>query len=115
MANITKINKLKKIRGKKRQLRIHPPFQQGDDLVGEYIRDDFYPGYNGQPHSIIVIETEDDEEIGVWRNDYIDKAIRIQNAQPGHYVSIVCHGREFNNDGYEYSILEVEFANPDTL
>jgi hypothetical protein len=115
MLDSSKFTKFKKNRGKKTQVSMHHRYQKGDELVGVYVSDDHRPGYDGQPHPIIVIKTEIGDMVGVWRTGYVNKAINIQNAQPGHYVSIICNGWDFNKDGLEYPVLDIEFEDPATL
>ncbi len=93
---------------------VHAPFVEGDQVIGIYVRDEVQVGPYGLT-PIIVIEQGNGKEIGVKRSVYIDNAIAISQAKPGHLVSISCTGREYNDKGYEYPVLDVTFLNPNVI
>lgn len=76
--------------------------------MGVYDRDDTHLGIQGVA-DIIVLITEDDTEVGVWRNGYVNKAIELADACPGQMVSIKCTGTNVNSHGIEYPMLDVDF------
>ena len=71
-----KIKQYKARRQAAAPVTMHPPFVPGDHLVGIYDRDDTHLGFNGHG-DIMVVKTEDDQEVGVWRNGYVNKAVDL--------------------------------------
>lgn len=108
------INKFKASLNSQTKTPIHPSFKPGDEVTGVYERDETQRTVYG-PQDIIVISTEDNSEIGVWRNVYINNAIEIADARPGYLVQITCTGTGISPSGYDYPKLEVVFADPETL
>lgn len=96
-------------------VNMHPPFTEGVELTGVYVRDEFRMGMQG-PTKIIVVETADGEEVGVWCNVYIANAMKAQNAQYGYLVYIL--GIAPDNcptTGRKYHPIRAFFTDPDTI